>query len=201
MKVLGMQPEWAVFRDIQRGFISWQKSRFKVLKINGDDDDNHQGWTKLARFERCVLTNSTFITYYFSCFIRLWNCWTGIQTADIFVFQMYSFREFANDLINRIDSIQIYIVTGVGQPEDKLPRLQRKFSGILPPISSTKLRLVFPISNELYILKFLLFEAIKYVKRMILLCSVRSHVGEPFNSGLISSTQGLYVHFAMQVQV
>ena len=38
MKVLGLRPQWAVFRDIWRNFIRAQRGRNDVFKINDDDD-------------------------------------------------------------------------------------------------------------------------------------------------------------------
>ena len=45
MKVRGLHPEWAVFRDMWRGFISGgtsipERGKIDVLKINDDDDDD-----------------------------------------------------------------------------------------------------------------------------------------------------------------
>ena len=38
-KAHGLHPEWAVFRDMWRGFISAEHGKMNVLKINDDDDD------------------------------------------------------------------------------------------------------------------------------------------------------------------
>ena len=45
MKALGLHPEWAVFRDMWRGFISrgtsnpTERGKIDIFKINNDDDD------------------------------------------------------------------------------------------------------------------------------------------------------------------
>ena len=94
MKALGLHPEWAVFRDMWRGFISggtsnpsWAWERLTFFKINDDDDepgwfsarpppsssclfnDSARQYTCFYPFCMCVHTTSTFLLlldwYYF----------------------------------------------------------------------------------------------------------------------------------------
>ena len=52
MKVLGVHAEWAVFRDMWRGFISGgtltlaERGEMDVLKINDDDNDDDDEYIK-----------------------------------------------------------------------------------------------------------------------------------------------------------